>query len=236
MFFLLLCMSKPKIFWLDDHPQFSTIKMIDDFSKGRITHKKLLEHTTFAYDFETGEEILRSGEEFDLYIMDGDFPVQMKQEQKQRVDEFFERLKQDPENSYKSRLEGGYRDSYYSAFIEFTIKHLQGKPFVIHSMSQEALNQSFLLGFPFYKKGLANETDKIFVKPDREIYHNEITQDVRKSFFETAYQFVKQNPRWEPVKNLDNWYQFKKENSFEDWEFGGSEELVEKYLVPLIGN
>jgi len=226
-------MKDKKIFWLDDHLDFSTITSIEDLSEGLITPSTLVKNTSFAYDFESGKKLLSSRDKgFELYIIDGDFPQIMEPNQIERVENFLSVFGKGVHRH--NRLEGGFRNQYYNAFIEFCLKYLHDKNFVIHSMSLDAKKLSFLLGFPFYAKGRREEAETPKFENRKTFYHNDVTSYTRDNF-ELVYQFIQQSSRWEQCEDIPNYWELKKTPELlDEWEYGGSRELIMNRLVPLL--
>lgn len=219
-----------KIFWLDDHPNISAISDIKLLSDSQITRRLLLENVIFAHDFSSGEEILSSKEnDFGLYIVDGDFPTKIDSEQKLKVQNFLRELEKNEE--HYQPLEGGFKNQYYNAFVEFCLRFLKEKIFVIHSMSQDAQELAFLLGWPFYTK-LSNYQNKRDLL-GKEFYHNDLTSRVPPKIFEVVYEFIKTNPRWQRDELIRNFFKLKvNQKLLDEWEFGDSRDLVVNYLIP----
>lgn len=223
-----------KIFWLEDHPDIGAINLIEDLSQGRLSAKKLLENTFFAYDFNSAKEILISKENrFDLYITDGDFPLAMEDSQRRRVDNF---LREVYENGKKINiLEGGFKDQHYNAFVEFALEYLLDKPFVVHSMSEDAKRLSFLLGWQFYEKGyLEKGSEKPYFLNEKIFYHSDITSSLPGEVFDKAYTFIKNSSRWESCEGMPNFFKLKKISELPDiWVWGNSRSLIQDRIVPL---
>jgi hypothetical protein len=224
-------MQRKKIFWLDDHPDILATSYIKEFSNGKVSADQLLEKTVFAYDFEMGREILASGEyQFDLHIMDGDFPRVMEQVQVQRVDKFLQKLRT---GGKRPCLEDGFKGQYYNAFVEFCLDHLLNKEFVVHSMSRDAERLSFLLGWEFYGKGDRSKEDPPF-DLEGEFWHNDFVGQVPKKVFDKIYESIKSSPRWKPVEEVPNHYRLNDpQKQYQDWVYGGADELIIDRIVPL---
>lgn len=223
-----------KIFWLEDHPHFGTIEDIWELSGKKISKKTLLENSVFAYDFVSAEKILSSGDEFDLYITDGDFPRDMPESQKRRVDDYLKKLKDIEECEYAGYLEGGFQNQYPNAFVELGINHFLDKNFVVHSMSRDAKVLSFLLGWPFYAKYLGDEKFDMSSENQNLFYHNDVTGKLPPRIFDKVYDFISKNPLWQPSKNHPKFFELRKNpEMIESWEHGGAKELVQNRIVPL---
>ena len=83
-------MRYEKIFWLEDNPYFLPYlsRRVKD---ANLQLSYLLSRVTFAYDFLGGERIVRTND-FDLYIINGDFPDNMRQARKAELDYDIEAL------------------------------------------------------------------------------------------------------------------------------------------------
>ncbi len=220
-------MKSPRIFWLDDHPDIEAVEYIENLSNGQISRARLLEHTIFAYDYKSGERLV-SKEDYDLYMMDGDFPMEMNSAKLEAVQKFMEELKQGVRNP---RLRTDMDGTRPNAFIEFTLDYLLGKNFAVYSSSLDAEKSSFLLGWPFYKKGRAKEVPSFI--DEQTAWHDEI--GVPSRLRSRIYDLVSQDPRWKKI-SLGDWNAMeikKTKDSLENWEYGGSQELVTNRLAPL---
>jgi len=219
-----------KIFWLEDHPSFWTIEGIEELSEGKIKKGYLLDNTTFAYDYVSAEKILKSGDTFDLYITDWDFPAKMRESQKERIDAFFDELRV----GEPGKLEGGFRDSYYGAGAEFSFRYLLDKNFVVHSMSSDAKRLTFLLGWSMYEKHAWRDKLEIPFQNKNKFSHFDVTGNLAKRVFDIAYSYLKNNPEWKPSDRHPEFLDtYKTPEMIERWEHGGPGDLVRDRIVPL---
>ena len=222
-------MDKKKIFWLEDFPYIDSVMNVEELSGGKLKRLELLNNVAFAPDFKNGEKILKSSD-FDLYILDGDFPDEMSPDIFLKYNKFVEMLKKKEDIKYPW---WGHKNLHHSAFIPFYLTHLSEKNVVVHSMSENAKKLSFLLGLPFYQKSLG--VTKPSFSNTEIFYHNDITSNVPESFFKPTYEFIKKNPRWNQCSDIKNFWELKKTPELLDgWEYGGPEELIKNYLVPLL--
>ena len=222
------------IFWLDDKPDFLSIQNIKKLSDGKINRGTLLENTVFAYDYSSAEDILKSGKySFDLHIIDADFPLKIDNSQREVVEEYIRKMRE--QKGYIGDIDGGFKNQYYNAFVEFVMDNIlpQNKNFVIHSMSSEAEKLSCLLGWPFYAK-FSLKVFEVPVKRREVFYHNDVTSCVPGEMFEKIYSFIKKSKRWEPHDSLEGFFQSKEIPELKkNWEYGDYRDLVRKRIVPL---
>jgi hypothetical protein len=218
-----------KIFWIEDHPKIYTIESIEGLSNGKINAKTLIGNTTFAHDFVSAEKVLKSDDTFDLYITDGDFPMIMKDSQKKRVNDYLEKISNS--NRYAS-LDGGFKDQYYNAFVEIVLDYLLDKNFIVHSMSQSANALSFLFGWPFYGKNTGEGNYGIPFGNRQFIFHNDATGKLNKEARKKSYNFISKSSRWSPSRQ-EGFFEMRREDSIDNWEHGGSLDLVQKHILPL---
>ncbi|GAG01548.1 unnamed protein product, partial [marine sediment metagenome] len=141
-------MGFSKIFWLEDYPDLLS-KLASRFS---LNLEMILEKTTFAHDFETGREIT-GHKEFDLYILDGDFPNRISEEHLKGVEEYLQRIKRGIWN--KDDFIQGLSDMGLNNFSRFYTQCLANTPGkkVVFSASTFAPALAYHLGLPFYAKG-----------------------------------------------------------------------------------
>jgi len=226
-----------KIFWLDDEPNFPSIIDIEELSKGRMSRKKLLENTVFAYDYSSAEEILKNNSDnFSLYIIDGDFPLNMRETQKIITKDYIENLKKGRDISGDLRTSIDFENHYPSAFVEFVIDNVLPKKrnFVIHSMSREAEKLSCLLGWPFYAKVSLKGISPPKKRKKEIFYHTEVTKCVPNRIFDKVYRFIQDSEKWKPVESTPNFFQSKEISDLKkDWKHGDYKDLVNQRIIPL---
>jgi hypothetical protein len=150
-------MKYDKIFWLEDNPTFLSW-LVEDSDSG-LNIKNLLKRVTFAYDYEMGKDIIGK-EDFDLCILDGDFPLKLDEKRRKYIDDF---LVATPLEGYKFKWADNYEDNMeYNHFLKFYKECLSPKQkVVVYSMSKEACYHAFKIGLPFYfKREKAEEVPK----------------------------------------------------------------------------
>lgn len=141
-------MKYNNIFWLDDNPWFLSYKL----SHPNLDLKKLLQRVTFAYDFEDGERITKASE-FDLYILDGDFPNRLLDSRKEQLKEQISALTRGEKVEIKSYYQN---DQVYGNFMNFYRKQLTEKndKTIVYSIADTAAAEAFSLDLPFYHKSI----------------------------------------------------------------------------------
>lgn len=233
-------MQDRKIFWMEDYPNIRAITDISKLSKKKVNRKTLLDCVTFAHDVKTAKEILGTKKDFDLYILDGDLPYEIPEKILHDTKSFLRKLRQEKrgELSFPDYREHGI-DQFWNAFKYVYFNFLEGENVVIHSVSSAALESAFMLGLPFYYKEVLEdpkEEARKFLQRKENRWHNEVACSPIKGDFDLIYEFIKNNPRWEQLKEkgLEKFYRLKKELPLvEKWECGKSEELVKNRLAPL---
>lgn len=155
-------MEFERIFWLDDFPSF-----LYGLGRHGVNIRELARRTSFAFDFEHGEEILKSGD-FDLYVLDGDFPNRLSFERREFLREIVRKIERGEKVSLEEMMElqtGGRYSSQEGDFnfMRFFQKHLEGrdKEVVIYSMNDFAPVMGFNLGLPVYSKRGMFENEKL---------------------------------------------------------------------------
>src|SRR3989344_1614594 len=141
-----------RIFWLDDCPDVLG-NLLSIGKKFGLERESLLPRITWAYDSEMGANIVKQ-HDFDLYILDGDFPDTTSNEQKKSIDDFLTKVNHSLLWVDSPLPSCGY-DTIDSNFARFSTTHLQNKtPVVIFSMSTIAPVSAFHLSLPFYGKAI----------------------------------------------------------------------------------
>ncbi len=146
-----------KIFWLDDTPFF--LEKLSEIARegGRsLPLEDLLARCTFALDFETGVRIV-SDQEFDLYILDGDFPDKLPPSQQERVTEFLGALRKGQPFRVDYEAENCGVGSKGNNFVRFYKRHVRkDKPVVVFSASDQGSDAASIFAcwdkLPFYTK------------------------------------------------------------------------------------
>jgi len=143
-----------KIFWLEDNPEFIKYYPYKNIGGRSLDISQLLQRTCFAFDFETGREIV-SNDKFDLYILDGDFPNKMGDKEKEDISDFL-RLFRVGSAKEACGLNFGKGKIVYDNFVRFykdcLVKLSTPGRVIVNSMSLGAMIAAFRLGLPFYYK------------------------------------------------------------------------------------
>ncbi len=139
-----------RIFWLDDNPSF--LSFLPQVSR-ELDLQGLLGRTTFAYDFQMGEEIVGKSE-FDLYILDGDFPSRLHDGRRHYISQFLQALRQGLNVRFF-----GEESRESNTFVRFFKQLLAGRRAVVFSLSDDAILPAHNLGLPYFAKGLEDKSD-----------------------------------------------------------------------------
>ncbi|MEK6825668.1 MAG: hypothetical protein AABY00_02695 [Nanoarchaeota archaeon] len=139
-----------RIFWLEDNPDFMHW-LCSTRHTPNADIDNLLSRVTFAFDFEMGRDIL-SREQFDLYILDGDFPDNSPLYRRDYLQRYLR------EQCMESMQEGIKGHIVWSNFIKFSKECLVGRqPLVIYSLSERAAVGAYVRQLPFFYK--TSDTD-----------------------------------------------------------------------------
>lgn len=169
-------MKFERILWVEDNPGLSYFPICYNDARGPAFAKSFLDRTTVAFDLEMAKlEVSRS--EFDLYILDADFPRRMKEERKRYVTGELESLRREPKVNrdfqFKPSWEAdamGEEGLYPGGGNEFRFLWrgcLQGKSdVVVFSISRDASYSACMRGLPF------------FYKMDKDFNPNEMTRNI----------------------------------------------------------
>ena len=203
-------MSYQNIFWLEDTPDILG-EILRICSGQGIDKDSLFSKTTFASDYEVGAQIAPN-EEFDLYILDADFPQSTSEEWKKNYRDFLQQVSLETRYlDFKKKYGEGYigkrgkSTNNFSLFFSEFLPEKSGK-IVIYSVSTIAPTIAFHHGLPFYSKALNKDTIK-------EIVGSEMNnQRFFKRYFPSDF-----SP--------------KKADFLDQWECGSRFELVERYLI-----
>ena len=153
-----------KIFWLDDRPDFLELF----FRETSLKREELFARVTWAYDFEDGAKKVQG--DYDLYILDGDFPDSTSLAEKKMIDDCLEKIRT---NEWSDRLLG-LENPVANNFARFYTEFLTGKNnVVVLSMSTFAPLVAFPLGLPFYCKGGLNPEE---TKDDEKLWREHINK------------------------------------------------------------
>ena len=166
-------MHYERIFWLDDNPWF-----LDKFSTfHNLDLAPMLRRVTFAHDFEDGRRIVEE-REFDLYILDADFPKILDSTRKQNLIDKLDYLRRREKAVIGLYPQDNTVENYFLDFYEENLD--KNMKVVVYSISENAPKAALKLGLPFYSKSSSWETSKKIkermrmVRPDLEISEDEL--------------------------------------------------------------
>lgn len=200
-------MKYERIFWLEDTPDILG-DILCICARHQVDKDSLFPRITFAPDYETGAEIVH-GENFDLYILDADFPEATSQEWKEYYWNFMSQVSKDTKHfHFKDKYGEGNFGRSANNFSCFFAEFLQRKPgkTIVYSISTMAPLVAFHLGLPFYSKAL-----------DKDMIKDNVTRNLNDEYILEKYVLPLVVP-----KNID---------FLEQWECGSRYELVERYLL-----
>ena len=167
-------MSCKKIFWLEDNPDFfSWFRWLAQDIGVEFDLSELLSRITFAYDFQSGKEIVAANQ-FDLYVLDGDFPHRLSDQRKATIDACVENIRTTGAAVLPS--DSVAQDAVvYNNFVRFYKECLSGRQgVVVFSMSYDAIRPSCDLRLPFYfKRGDDPEGVVSWLKRSGHLYADE---------------------------------------------------------------
>lgn len=140
-------MKYNNIFWLEDHPD--DLIGIDQTENVSLT--EVLHSTTMAHDYVTGREIV-SEEDFDLYVLDGDFPYQIAEQHMEKVAECMELMKNGKFKDVEKIKE--ITQGANNMFAEFYLNNKDdiNGDVVVFSRSQLVPHLASRMGLPCYSK------------------------------------------------------------------------------------
>ncbi len=149
-----------KLFWLDDEPWFLSGLAFAAPPGKALDLEDFLQRTTFALDFEEGERMV-TGQEFDLYILDGDFPGRLADHRRSWMEQYLDVSRRG--ECLRLPYELARRDDTvigcnFKSFYERCLRE-RGRRVIVFSVSDNALRQSAELGLPFYSKVLKTPAD-----------------------------------------------------------------------------
>ena len=201
-------MAIQRIFWLDDN--FAFLGRFLHISKSYgLTKESLFAKVTFAYDQEMGESIIKN-KDFDLYILDGDFPRITSEKYREKLNVFLNGITSENKHyavcDELNKLSNETKGPFVNRFAEFYLNNLRDKTgkVIVHSLSSFAPHIAFHLGLPFYGKVIDADDIKIIV--------NKLIDDPSIDYFIGSV--------------------YKKNVSFlEGWEIGSCEDLIKRYLT-----
>lgn len=194
-------MKYNRIFWLEDHPDIlGTISKTE-----KIDLNTILNRVAFAHDFESGREIV-SRRNFDIYILDGDFPDKIDAAHLSAVQKCLDGMRRgelsDLLDAYSATERG-------NNFVRFYQEHLsKGCDVVLFSASLLAVICGYHLGLPSYLKGYISET----------------------SFKETVRQHLADKQLSQRLAGKCPQIACRADSFISSWECGGISEFAERYL------
>ena len=200
-------MKYQKIFWLEDTPHMLG-EILRICAGCGVDKDSLFARTTFAPDYQSGAEIVRA-KEFDLYILDGDFPEATSKEWKSR---YWDLVQQVSSETTYLKFEDKYGDGYigrstnnFSRFFSEFLQTKAGKT-IVYSVSTIAPKVAFYYGLSFYSKAL-----------EKDMIKSMVTENIDNERFFARYVTAHITP-----KSLD---------FLDQWEYGSRFDLVERYLL-----
>lgn len=213
-----------RIFWLDDSPNFFD-RMISTAQDAQLVFdlSAVARKTTFAFDFEMGREIVER-EQFDLYILDADFPHRMADARRAALDEYLNKVRTGPINHWKEyNWKGDHQRNVNNnglIFYEQLHQHIPSdKKVVVHSMSLNVPILAYLFDLPMYQKHSQPVDD--------------IKQNITQHFINLRFDHIP--GAWDRfVQKIGGDIQKAWSIAAPDlsiYECGGRKELIERYLL-----
>ncbi len=143
-------MKYKNIFWLDDNPYFFPfIENVQNKKEPGLDITDIFSRTTFAQDFKTGTEIVRS-HDFDLYILNADFPEEMPSSSREEWKKYFLEVQAKTRKLDRTPKFSGHK---VGNFVPFYKQNLEGKNnVVVFSSSMSAIVPATELKLPYYYK------------------------------------------------------------------------------------
>ncbi len=213
-----------RIFWLDDSPNF--FDRMEDVAHDAalpLDISALLKRTTFSFDLEMAVDVV-SHEQFDLYILDGDFPNRASDKRRASLDAYIAKVRSGPVNHRREYPKSGDHENNVNnnGFIFYEAQHTQFPPdakVLMHSMSLAAPVLAYIFDLPIYAK---ND------KPE------EVAECVQRDFLE--WRFNKIPGAWQRFLNKNGVTDpcelpVRPQADLRNYEYGGRKELIERYLL-----
>ncbi|GEM_PF-1952929 len=204
-----------KIFWLEDMPDFLE-RYFHKAKHLKLKRADLFSRTTFAHDFEEGSKKING--QYDLYILDADFPTVCEPEHRQKTEKC---LKMIQENKWEyRRILHCTDDTEVNNFAKFYRQFLteNKNKVVVLSMSSLAPIIAFALNLPFYCKGGLDEKE---CKNDAKLWQDHIKRETEIKDDELERICAKFNVN---RKSLDL-------SGLEKYECGAGIDFIKKYLL-----
>lgn len=199
-------MKYQQIFWLEDSPDIlgDVLRICTEHG---IDKDSLFSRITFAPDYQAGADIVQD-KDFDLYILDGDFPEATSEGWKKNYWNFMQQISINTQHlHFKDKYGDGYIGRSTNNFAPFFQQYLQDQnKTIVYSVSTIAPTVAFHYGLPFYSKAL-----------DRDMIKGLVEERMNDEGF--LSRFI---PAHITLKNRDY---------LERWECGSRFELVERYLI-----
>lgn len=123
--------------------------------KGLPSVDDLFSRVTFAYDLDEGRRIV-SGADFDLYVLDADFPDALLMDRRAYIEAFMRDTKSDVARWEEFVTEYEHQGHVvYDNFVPFYQRCLDGRhgKIIVYSSSMVAIHTARRLDLPFYSKG-----------------------------------------------------------------------------------
>ena len=196
-------MKYDKIFWMEDMADWLGYTIKDCAHHG-VDKDSLFSRITFACDYEQGAEIVNR-EDFDLYIIDGDFPNSTTIGEKEQFANDLASVNAETElNDLSGEIA---RNSLSCNFVKFYRKFLTEKSgdAIIYSGNLIAPQLAFHLDLPFYSKWADEKVTEWAIRKD--------------GYGEHLMWLLPKGVEMRPPHLLNN------------WEHGSREDLIKRYLV-----
>ncbi|MBI5001784.1 hypothetical protein HZC31_00195 [Candidatus Woesearchaeota archaeon] len=216
-------MTYQRIFWLDDSPNFfDRMENVALEAALPLDLSGLLRRTTFTFDLEMAVDVV-SREQFDLYILDADFPNRMPDERRASLDAYLVKVCAGVVDHWKEYPSDGDHQGNVNnngfIFYEQQRSHFAPEAKVlVHSMSDAAPVLAYLLDLPMYSKNTNLEG---------------VRQELLGGFDRCEY------PRWLRDRfvqkvggDIAQWYVNDcPAPDLQNYELGARKELIERYLL-----
>jgi hypothetical protein len=206
------------ILWVEDNPDFLKFWSI---MHPDLNVKELVKNVTWAHSKKEAEEKYASSN-FDLCILDGDFPPDMSPERLDYINNYLIRLKKGQPVEYFKFDSGETRGSPWSNFIPLykNTMYPKGQKTIVFSLSQIALPQAYTMGLPYYSKW----------SDDSSQVREELRRLIDNSLISFQHVDFGADPRSEAAGNVIK--KLMSKESIECYEIGCDRELIERYLLP----
>lgn len=215
-------MTYQRIFWLDDSPNFfDRMESVAQQAALPLDLSTVLRRTTFAFDLEMAIESVQR-EQFDLYILDCDFPNRASDERRAALDAYIAKVRSEIVDHWREYpRDGDHKDNVDNNGFIFFERHYNLIPLdakvLVHSMSGAAPVLAYLFDLPIYGKN----------NDPAEVRRVLLTSFDRREYPPWAHQrFIGK------VGDLGKWYEARcPAPTLDCYEYGGRRELIERYLL-----